>query len=87
MVDLNDKKLEINYPTNWNYKVIINSHCKIHHVVENVIGKREYQVQKSNSSKSKTYQSYKVTILVHNDDDRVTIFEELRKEDCVKIVL
>ena len=87
MVDLKDKKVEITYPTFWPYKIIINSHCKIHHVVENVIGKREYQVQKGNNSKNKNYESFKVIILVHNDDDRVTIFEELRKEDCVKIVL
>ena len=87
MVNLSDKKVEIKYPTLWHYKVIINSHCKIHHVVENVIGKREYKIAKSNTSKDKKYESFKVTILVHNDDDRVTIYEELKKEDCVKIVL
>jgi len=87
VVNLSDKKVEINYPTLWPYKVIINSHCKIHHVVENVIGKREYKIAKSNTSKDKKYESFKVTILVHNDDDRVTIYEELKKEDCVKIVL
>ena len=87
VVDLKDKKVEITYPTIWPYKVIINSHCKIHHVVKNVLGNREFKVENSNKSKSKTYESYKVTILVHSDDDRVTIFEELKKEDCVKIVL
>ena len=87
MVNLSDKKVEIKYPTFWSYKVIINSHCNIHHVIKNVIGKREYEVVHSNKSKEKTYESFKVTILVHNDDDRVTIYEELKKEDCVKIVL
>jgi len=87
VVNLQDKKVEIKYPTFWPYKIIINSHCKIHNVVENVIGKREYKVQKGNNSKNKTYESFKVTILVHSDDDRVTLYEEFKKEDCVKIVL
>jgi putative lipoic acid-binding regulatory protein len=87
VVDLSDKKVEIKYPVQWPYKIIINSHCKIHHIVENVIGKREYKVQKGNNSKNKTYESFKVTILVHSDDDRVALYEEFKKEDCVKIVL
>ena len=87
MVDLSGKKLEITYPASWVYKVIINSHCNIHHVVKNVLGEREFTVQKSNNSKNKTYESFKVTILVHNDDDRVALYHELKKEDCVKIVL
>jgi len=87
VVNLSDKKVEITYPTLWHYKVIINSHCKIHHVVENIIGKREYEVAKSNTSKDKKYESFKVTILVHSDDDREALFHEFKKEDCVKIVL
>jgi len=54
---------------------------------EDILGDREYHLEKSLASKNKTYQSYKVGILVHNDDDRVTLYEELKKEDCVKIVL
>ena len=90
MIDLNnlkDKKVEIKYPTIWHYKVIINSHCKIKHILKNVLGDREYHLEESLSSKNKNYQSYKVGILVHNDDDRKTLYEELKKEDCVKIVL
>lgn len=87
MISLDDKKLEIEYPCNWVYKVIINAHCNIKHVVENVIGDRTYQVVKSNNSKNKTYESYKVSLLVHSDDDRTSLFHEFKKEDCVKIVL
>ncbi len=82
-----DKKVELEYPTHWDYKVIVNAHCNIKHVVENVIGDRTYKVGKSNNSKDNTYTSYKVTILVHSDEDRTELFHELKKEDCVKIVL
>jgi len=82
-----DKKVQIEYPCNWDYKVIINAHCKIDHIVKNVVGDRTYKIGKANNSKNKTYMSYKVSILVHSDDDRVALFHEFKKENCVKIVL
>ena len=84
---MSDKKVELEYPCNWNYKVIINAHCNINHIAKNVLGERTYKISKSNNSKNKTYESYKVSLLVHSDDDRVTLFHEFKKEDCVKIVL
>jgi len=84
---LEGKKLELEYPCNWHYKIIINSHCNIKHVIENVIGDRDYQLGKPTHSKDKNYISYKVTLLVHNEDERVGLFHEFKKEDCVKIVL
>jgi len=82
-----NKKAEIEYPCTWHYKVIINAHCNIKHIAKNVLGERIYKIAKSNNSKNKTYESYKVSLLVHNEDDRVALFHEFKKEDCVKIVL
>ncbi len=87
MSSLEGKELELEYPCHWDYKVIINAHCKIKHVVEHVLGERTYKITKSKNSKSKTYESYKVSLLVHNDEERVALFHEFKKEDCVKIVL
>ncbi len=87
MISIGNKKLELEYPCNWEYKVIINIHCKIKHIAKNVLGDRTYTIKKSNNSKKKTYESFKISLLIHSDDERVTLFEEFRKEDCVKIVL
>ncbi len=84
---LEGKKLELEYPCNWDYKVIINAHCKIEHVVKNVIGDRTYKIGAPKHSKDKNYISYKVSLLVHSDEDRVGLFDLFKKEDCVKIVL
>ncbi|RUM63724.1 MAG: DUF493 domain-containing protein [Sulfurospirillum sp.] len=86
-VNLEDKKLELTYPCNWDYKVIVHKDCDIHDITKCVFGEREHKVQKSNKSKSDKYHSYKVSTLVHNDDDRKEIFEQLRKDENVKIVL
>jgi putative lipoic acid-binding regulatory protein len=87
VVNLNDKKLELMYPCNWNYKVIIHKECDIKDITKCVFGEREHKVTKSNKSKNDKYQSYKVSTLVHNDDDRKELFEQLRKDKNVKIVL
>ena len=87
MENLKDKKLELKYPCNWDYKVIVDKDCNIHEVTKGVFGARDHKVTKSNKSKTEKYHSYKVTTLVHNDDDRKELFEQLRKDKNVKIVL
>ncbi len=87
MENLKDKKLELQYPCNWDYKVIVDKECNIHDITKGVFGERDHKVTKSNKSKTEKYHSYKVTTLVHNDDDRKELFEQLRKDKNVKIVL
>jgi len=86
-VNLNDKKLELRYPCNWDYKVIIQKECDIHDIAKCVFGEREHKVTKSNKSKGDKYHSYNVSTLVHNDDDRKELFEQLKKDENVKMVL
>ena len=86
-MNLNDKKLELEYPCNWDYKVIIHKECDIHDIAKCVFGDREHTVTESNKSKSEKYQSYNVRTLVHNDDDRKELFEQFKKDKNVKMVL
>jgi len=86
-VNLEGKKLELTYPANWDYKVIIHKDCDIHDITKCVFGQRDHKVRKSNKSKSDKYHSYKVSTLVHNDDDRKELFHQLKKHDDVKMVL
>jgi putative lipoic acid-binding regulatory protein len=87
VVNLNDKKLELEYPCNWDYKVIVHKECDIHDIAKCLFGEREHKVTKSKKSKGDKYRSYNVSTLVHNDDDRKEIFEQLKKDENVKMVL
>ena len=87
MISLEDKKLELTYPCQWNYKVIIESHVEIITVATFVLGEREHTVRKSNNSKGGKYKSHNVSLLVHNDDDRLEIFHQFKSHDNVKMVL
>ncbi len=81
------KKLEINYPCKWEYKVIVMAHVDISIVAACVLGEREHKIKKSNNSKTGKYKSHNVSLLVHNDDDRHMIFEQFKKEENVKMIL
>jgi len=84
---MKDEKVKIEYPSQWNYKIIIHTYADIEELVKNVVADRTYKITKSNNSKNNTYESYKVTLLVHSDEDRTALFHEFKKQNGVKIVL
>ncbi len=83
----NSKELELEYPCNWQYKVILDKEHDIDELTKESLQNRDYSVKKSNSSKSGKYNSYSVDVLVHNHDDRKAIFDTLKKHKKTKFVL
>ena len=81
------EKLELEYPCNWCYKVIGESMEGIEEAVKEILDEREHTLSSSNKSRSGKYTSANLDMLVHNDDDRQTIYEELKKHKNVKMVL
>jgi len=86
---INDRKekLELEYPCKWCYKLIGEDKESIQKAVKDVIDEREHKLSDSKSSKGGKYVSMNLDMLVHNDDDRKTIYEELKKHDNVKMVI
>ena len=91
METLNDKlkgkKLELEYPCNWCYKVIASEKEALQKAVQEVIDKREHKLSDSNSSKTGKYVSMNLDMLVHNEDDRQFIYDALKKHQDIKMVL
>ena len=86
---LNDseKKVVIEYPCNWCYKVIATEKEALEQAIKDVIDERERKLTPSNKSKTGKYVSMNLDILVHNEDDRTFIFEALKKHQNIKMVL
>ncbi|NPA81840.1 MAG: DUF493 domain-containing protein [Epsilonproteobacteria bacterium] len=89
MVVLNDvpNHPDIKYPCNWNYKIITEDEEAMKKEVEELTKDRVSKLSKSKDSSKGKYKSFNLEVLVHNDDDRMTIFEELKKMKPVKMVL
>ena len=87
MIDLNKEKLELNYPCNWEYKLVVLEHINIKATVKEVIFEREHKVKESKVSSKGKYKSYALELLVHNDDDRTEIYKMLGDHSNIKMVL
>ncbi len=87
MIDLSKEKLELNYPCNWVYKVIGLSQKDVKSAIDDILEKREYKLKASKTSSKGKFQSFNLELLVHNDDDRTTIYEMLGKHAKIKMVL
>jgi len=87
MIDLNKEKLELNYPCKWTYKVIGKSETEIKKAVKETLDQREYSLKTSNSSKKGKFLSFTLELLVHNDDDRKTLYDVLCKHNKINMVL
>lgn len=87
MIDLSKHKLELDYPCSWEYKLITYSHEEALKSVKEVICEREFKLTSSKISKKGKFQSYTLEIIVHNEDDRLTIYEHFNKHESIKMIL
>jgi len=87
MVDLNKHKLELNYPCNWTYKVVVLEKSNVQKVIDDVIGKREHTVKESKVSSKGKFKSYSLDLIVHNEDDRKELYKLLGDHSDIKMVL
>ena len=86
-LNLGDKTPNIDYPCEWEYKVIVPTGYDINIPLKDVLKGKEYKVALSHTSKQGTYNSYTTKVLVHSQDERQAIFEALKTHSNVKYVL
>lgn len=87
IINDSEKKVVLEYPCNWCYKVIASEEKALKQAVKDVIDEREHKLEHSNKSKTGKYVSMNLDILVHNEDDRTFIFDALKKHQVIKMVL
>lgn len=86
-MSLDDKKVVIKYPCNWNYKVIGRCEVKLTEAIKSITLNRECKITPSNVSKNGKYKSLNSDILVFSDEDRLEIFEFFKTHKDVVMVL
>jgi len=87
IINDSEKKVVLEYPCNWCYKVIASERAALEQAVRDVIDEREHTLSPSNKSKTGKYTSMNLDILVHNEDDRTFIYEALKHHQAIKMVL
>lgn len=89
MIDLNkfNKKVEIEYPCDWTYKVIGEDTGKLHKAVNASIKSENFEVTFSNTSSKGKYFSLNVRIKVESEEQRNEVYQRLKNHVDVKMVL
>jgi putative lipoic acid-binding regulatory protein len=87
MVDLSKEKLELDYPCNWVYKLVVLETVSIKTTVKEVVSEREHTIKESKVSKKGKFKSYVLELLVHNEDDRKELYRILGEHNNIKMVI
>ncbi|PLY04130.1 MAG: DUF493 domain-containing protein [Arcobacter sp.] len=87
MIDLNQHKLELDYPCTWKYKIVILETVNIKYISNDIFGERKHSVKESNVSKKGKFKSYSIELIVHNEDDRKELYKILGEHEEIKMVL
>lgn len=81
------KSLEIEYPINWTYSIIGYNENEMRAAAKFAVGEKKHTIIKSNSSKSGKYISMKLDLIVDDEAERLAIFELLKYDKAIKMVI
>ena len=81
------QKLKLTYPCPWVYKIIGPNADEMRRAVAEIIRDRPCKISVSRSSSSEKYHCLNVELSVESESHRTALYEELKKNPAVKLVL
>jgi len=87
ILDSNSKKPNINYPCNWDYKIIGTSVDEMIKDIELIAEGMEYEISSSKVSSKGNYFSLNLKVFVTSEVIRDIIFAKLESSEFVKMVI
>jgi len=87
MINLNEHKLELNYPCDWKYKVVIRCEQDINSIIKEVLEERKHGIKPSKTSSKGKFKSFTLDMLVHNEEDRKEIYKLLSDHQHIKMIV
>lgn len=83
----NMERPRINYPCEWEYRIIGTDEAAIRQAVSEIIADKKYTLNFSNISKAGKYISLALKIIVENEEIRNSIYTALRQNPAIKSLL
>lgn len=87
MMDNKKRKVQLEYPCPWVYKIIGPDEDKMQRAVAEIIRDRTYKVSPSRSSASANYHCMNVELSIESESHRTALYEALKAHPAVKVVL
>ncbi len=87
ILDSNSKKPDIEYPCEWNYKIIGTDVEEMIKAIEIAVAELKYEILSSNVSSKGNYFSLNLKVFVPSELIRDIIFSKLNESIFIKMVL
>jgi len=87
MIDLSQHKLELDYPCNWKYKLVVRCEHDINCIVKEILKDRLHTISSSNQSKKGNFNSFTLDLEVLDEEDRKELYKLLGDHKDIKMVL
>lgn len=87
MIDLNEHKLELDYPCNWTYKLVIRKEQNMNKIIKEVLEDREHGIKPSKTSKEGKFKSYALELIVEDEEDRKNLYKILGDHEHIKMIV
>jgi len=84
---MDEQTLNLDYPCEWEYRVIGSEPDALEQAVKDVMGTRAYTCVEGRQSDGGKWLTRVVTLQVQDEAERVDLYEQLRSHEAVKIVL
>lgn len=82
-----ERKIELDYPCLWLYKVIGREKQALFSAVSEIFGEADYTMQPSKQSRTGKFVCYDVEIKVFSEESRNYFFHTLREHPAIVMVL
>ena len=81
------EKPEINYPTNWGFKLIGRDKEALLSCIKEAMGKKEHLCSLGNTSKTGKFTTYNASCSVESEEERNKIFKYFETHEDVDMVM
>ena len=81
------EKLDLPYPCRWVYKIIGGDEEALRSAAAEILQARGHTVSLSRRSAGRNYCCLNIEVVVHDEQDRVAIYEALRGHSAIGLVL
>lgn len=78
---------QIDYPCEWQYKLIGESARRVRLAVQEMLAQRNYRITKSHTSSRGTYESINVFVIVKSEQERNLLFRTFKAHPDIRIVM
>jgi len=83
----NDKdKPAINYPLSWEYKLILKDKDLLETIIKNVLSDKVHTIKPSKVSKKGKYASFNLIVIVSDEQERLSIFDDFKNHKDISFV-